>query len=180
MKQVLYILLLGTLIGCNSSKKPVVNAGQKQQIKEQIRTKEMTIIATWAYPLSNNVLNQLGLNNGLGAGNSGSRINLLGDNHTVTIHNDSIKGYLPYYGERRMGGGYNSSNAVTFNGIARDYKVTTNDKKKRTEINFTIADGTESYDVHLEIYTTGRASIALNSTHRTSIRYDGELVLDND
>jgi len=146
-------------------------------IEQAVEDHNLSITATWAYPLANNVLNQLAVNNGLGAGNSGSRINLIGNENFLNIHNDSVSAYLPYYGERRLGGGYNSSNGVEFSGIPKKYQVTTDQQKKRSEISFSISNNSETYEVFIELFANKKVQISVNSAHRTSIRYDGVLNL---
>lgn len=180
MKNLLYLLLLSSLFACTSTQKNAMSEAQAARVQELISTKNLLIHATWAYPQADNVLNQLAANNGLGTGNTAGRISLLDNNNTFRLKNDTARAYLPFFGERRLSGGYNSSNAVDFDGRVVDFKSEINTKKKRTELSFDIQETGETYEVYIEIYHSGRASISVNSAHRSYIRYDGVLVLDEE
>lgn len=179
MKNVLFLVLLCSLASCSSTKTSPAREAQAARVQELINNKKININAVWAHPQPDNVLNQLGANNLLGAGNTAGRIYLLGSSQTFKLINDSAQVYLPFYGERRLSGGYNSSNAVEFSGPVTDFKSEKNEKKKRTELSFTAQETGENYNVNIDIYDSGRASIVVNSTHRSFIRYEGELLLDN-
>tara|TARA_R110002012_G_scaffold9716_4_gene45053 strand:- start:29800 stop:30405 length:606 start_codon:yes stop_codon:yes gene_type:complete len=180
-KYIIIIPFLILAIACKT-KQPMTqqDLATASRVQELIENRKIDITATWAYPLASNVLNQLAVNNGLGAGNSGSRINLLGNGNFLKIHNDSVSAYLPYYGERRMGGGYNTSNGVEFSGIPKSFEITKDKKTDRTEMKFSISQDAETYEVFIEFFNTKKVQISVNSVQRSSIRYDGFMDLDTE
>ncbi len=167
------------LTSCGSKQ---VSTGENKQNQElvnsKIAQKDFKIDATWAYPLASNTLNQLGANNGLGVGNNGSRINLQGNSDYLKIENDSAYGDLSYFGERRFSGGYNTPNGILFRNRLEDYSATFNEKKQRHEISFRVSHQTESFDINLDVYSSGNSHITVSSAYRTTIKYDGNIAIE--
>ncbi|WP_299122976.1 DUF4251 domain-containing protein [uncultured Winogradskyella sp.] len=123
------------------------------------------------------VINSLMLRN---TGNNASRIDLSGDGNFIEIKNDSIKGYLPFFGEQRISSGRygGTDTAIQFEGLAKDYEKSIIDKKKKLEIEFTTnhkGDNSERYDVRLEIFPNKRVMVSITPTYRTIMRYSGRL-----
>lgn len=149
---------------------------QRQEFKQLISNGRFEMVADWARPLTTNNLNQISNAGILPNGSTSNRINLIGNSNYFRMKGDSVEAYLPYFGERQMGGGYgSSSNAITFNGLARDLEIAPLDDDTGYKIEFTIAEGTETYQVHSELYPSMRSDLRINSNQRFPIRYDGKV-----
>jgi hypothetical protein len=86
---------------------------------------------------------------------------------------DSISAYLPYFGERRVSGGYGANTDISFNGRVKGYEIVRDSLKHTYKIDFRMEQNTEVYDVHLTVFPSRNANLSLNSTQRSTIRYDG-------
>lgn len=173
---ILIIVTMLFLVSCkNIEPLSAETQAQAQQMHEKITQQQLSIAATWAYPQANSTLNQLAINSGLGSGNTSTRISLAGNGDFLKIHKDSVSAYLPYYGERRISGGYNTESGIKFDGVPREYTVVYNEQKGRSEINFSISQGTESFQLYIDVYPNGNAQFSVSSSHRTNIRFDGAL-----
>lgn len=180
MRYLTIILYLLIFTSCASVAVPTAQEELEQAIiTQKIEQRDLRVNVTWAYPQGDNVINQLSINNGLGLGNTTGRIQLEGSGSYLAITKDSVRAYIPYYGERRIVSGLNVTNAIEFSGVPDTYELDYNEKKKRSEISFTVDGGNEQYDVQVEIFNSNRVRIAVNSTHRVFIRYDGTLAIDD-
>ncbi len=113
-------------------------------------------------------------------GNSASRINVQGNGNFIQVQDDTVEGYLPYFGEQRQGGGrYGASdNGILFDNAPEEYKVFRDKKSGMPMITFTTHNKNhraESYDVNIAVSTNKRVVVNISSTHRSSIRYIGSL-----
>ena len=168
--------ILFTLYSCSGTK--TISQEDKNnlvKVEELLNTKRFSVEAQWAYPLTTGSLTQLANAGLLGNGNNVSRINLLGNANFLRIKNDSIHMYLPYYGERRVGGGYNSSNAVEAKNVINDYKIEDHPKKNAKVISFNVYQKTEMFNVIITTFSNKKTNIVVNSNQRSNIRYDGDL-----
>ncbi|MFT4830735.1 MAG: hypothetical protein ACI815_000371 [Psychroserpens sp.] len=174
---ILTLLMLAILIGCGTSSKTVSSAAQIQQLEDLVASKSFQIQSDWAMPLMTNSLNSISNAGLLPAGSSGSQISLIGNSNFLMLEGDTISAYLPYFGERQMGGGYSTTdNAIQFKGIPEKYEVTKNEKTQSKEISFNIDNRTESFRVFITLSPNFSSTINVNSSHRFSIRYKGEVV----
>ncbi|WP_179019532.1 DUF4251 domain-containing protein [Winogradskyella forsetii] len=113
-------------------------------------------------------------------GNTASRIDVMGDGHFISIQNDSVKGDLPFFGERRLSAGpYGGRNGgIAFEGLPGNYEKNLNKKKRKLEIKFTISQNgepSEHYEVNLDIFPNKNATININSNFKTNMGYSGTL-----
>lgn len=153
------------------------NKNDLNKVQELLDTKQFSLEAQWAYPLTTGSLTQLANAGLLGNGNNASRINLQGNLNFIRIKNDSIHMYLPYYGERRVGGGYNTNNAVEARNVIQNYEVKDHSKKNAKVITFDVSKKTEHYNVTITTFSNKSTSIIVNSNQRASIRYGGDLAV---
>lgn len=163
--------------GCFSSKTNVSTVNDKA-LEELVKTKSFEITSEWAQPHITSGMNSIANTGLLPTGSSISNISLIGNSNYLRINKDSVSGYLPYYGERQMGGRYGSiSTAIQFDGIPKDYEIKKG-KKEGYEIQFSIADKnnpTENYKVYIQLFQSLSSSININSSHRFFIRYKGRV-----
>lgn len=172
----LFIAITFALCSCSGTK--TVSEQDKNnlvKVTELLDSKHFSVEAQWAYPLTTGSLTQLANAGLLGNGNNASRINLQGNSNFLRIKNDSVHMYLPYYGERRVGGGYNSNNGVEARNVMSNYEVKDHSKKNAKVITFNVSEKTETYNIIITTFSNKSTNIVVNSNQRASIRYNGEL-----
>lgn len=94
------------------------------------------------------------------------------DNY-VRVQKDSTQGFLPYFGEIRLGGGYGEGSAIEFDSEIRDYKVKTKRNGKGIIVTFNTKSPHERFDFTLFITKSKSTSVVVKSAHRSSITYYG-------
>lgn len=172
-----YIVLLFFifLTGCASAPKQV-SPEKYQEFEKLVLNKNYTINSNWAYPMASNSLNQL-QNTGLfPIGSNASTIDVSGTSNYFTIKNDSIFADLPYFGERQMGGNYNSSDIGINIKSPLENVISEKDKNGNYIIKLSAKDSknhTESYRITARLFQNNTTSIFINSSHRTPIQFRG-------
>ena len=170
-----YVLLICLYIfcGCKTSK---VDASPKQiQLqKDMAEATTFKITSNWANPIATTSMNALSNSGLLQPGNTASRINIGSNNNLLIMEGPNVEVYLPFFGERRVGGGYNtSSGGIEYKGDVEKLNVEYNEKRKLYQISFVMKENTESYDVTIDLFQNLTTRINIDSSHRTSISYDG-------
>jgi len=180
--KIIYGLLLIFLIGsCKSQiteSEKLIRDDELNKLVEQIEEGTYQIKMATAFPLNTSAIN--GVLNGvlIASGDSASRIDLTDRNDFIELDDDAIiKGELSYYGERRIAGGnYGDQNTgISFKAVPTDYKSIINYEKGYLDIDYDISNQTESFNVSIDLYVDGNATISISSSHRSSIRYAGKL-----
>lgn len=178
MKTVSRTLLLFSLIlltACGASNKIVAPSAQSRALDEMVANKQFKFDAEWVRPIATNSLNNI-INNGmLPPGNNAGQINILGNGNYFKMEGDSVSADLPYFGERQMGGGYDSEVGIKFDGIAEDLKIEKDEARQRYDIRFLIRKKSEVYRVQLEIFPGLKGNMSILSSHRFSIRFEGKV-----
>lgn len=174
MKRV--ILSLSLLLFCAWSCSTSKNAATDEDIKalkDLVDSKAFTIESDWANPQVTSATQQV-LNSGiLEPGSNAGGINLIGNSNFLTISGDSIKSYLPYFGERQMNVGYGGEdNAIQLDGLLENYSV---EEKKNNSylIRFNAKSNSESFQVYITLFSNMNSDIRINSNTRFSIGYRG-------
>ncbi|MGS2761751.1 DUF4251 domain-containing protein [Sinomicrobium sp. M5D2P9] len=166
------LLLLVVICSCGGSKNTVSTPGDMGELDTLVKQKKFRIVNNWANPMVTNAMMSVG--DLLGPQNNIQRINLMGNSNYLDIKGDSVKAYLPYFGERQMGGGYNmDGEAIQFDQKAADMNVEYIEDKKRYRIKFKANKNSESFNIILEIYANRKTNLMVNSTQRNPIRYEG-------
>ncbi|WP_304197046.1 DUF4251 domain-containing protein [Flavobacterium alvei] len=103
----------------------------------------------------------------------GARIVNLTSDYTVEYHPDLIKSYLPFAGRGYSGIGYGGDDGMKFEGKPTVYTV---EKTKKAYVIKTDVKGKQdSFSMMLTVYFEGSATLSINSNHRSSISYDGDI-----
>jgi len=166
------LLLFAVICSCSGSKNTVSGPKNMGALDSLVQQKEFRIVNNWANPMVTNAM--MNLSDLLGPQNNIQRINLMGNPSYLDIKGDSVKAYLPYFGERQMGGGYNmDGEAIQFDQEAADMKMEYIKAKERYRIRFKANKNSESFNVILEIYANRKTNLMINSTQRNPIRYEG-------
>ena len=176
------VCILSTLTYCKTSEMSSSTLLSESKIEKVISNKDFEMQMQWANPLNTMALNSV-LQSGLFLpGNNGSQINLIGNGNYFRMQGDTISAYLPFYGERRLGGGFGRNAQIEFKDVVQDLEVRQNNKKKRFELKFSINDmnhPNENYQVYLELYANKRGILNINSSDRTVISYSGTIKSKN-
>lgn len=169
-------LLLLIIWACGSSSKMMEPTTESRKLDEMIDQKSFEIVSEWAMPQMTNSMNSISNAGLFPPGSAGSRITLIGNPNYLRVSGDSVSAYLPYYGERQMGGGYNNTTtAIKFKGIPKDFEITKDTKDQSYAVHFEINDKTENYNVNLKLFPNLKGSINVNSSQRFQIRYSGDV-----
>jgi len=151
--------------------KSTATAAEVNELKKIISNNNFTFIADTAMPMP--IGNVQGIENLLPAGSSLANINLTGNPNFLIIKNDSIHLDMPYFGERRMGGGYNSDNGLNFEGKFKDVEIDYNDKKKNYRLKYVVTSNQEMLTLTLTMFVNNYGSLNIISSQRNSINYRG-------
>lgn len=166
------------LTSCGSNKNSSRSGSQEKynSLSQWVEDKEYTIVSDWANPLGGgqvslygNYINLGRLVNPSGAG----RINLIGNPNELSINKDSVRMYLPYFGEVQVLKNYGGRGGFNVEGLVSDYEVKRDDEKREINIDFEINDESENLQVSIQLFGNGNSRIILNSAYRNSISYDG-------
>ncbi len=174
MKKFICLLLgAGLLLGCGTSKE-LASATGSSELRDLINSQNLEFRAEWANPMASQGLYAISNAGLLPPGSNVGAIQITGTNNFLKMQGDTITANLPYFGERRLGGGgYGGNTGIEFNGVPNAYQQTYDAEKNRLEISFEIGDKTEDYDVRLTIFPNKTAGLSVNSSQRNSIRYTG-------
>lgn len=171
----LWIIALLLLLGCSGTSKVSYTPEGIASFRDLVGKKSFKFIAETANPTMTTGINAVA-NAGLWPpGSTVSNIMLQGNNDYLEVHGDSISADLPYFGERQMGGGYDSNTGIRFNDVPSNYKEEYDASKNEMRITFTITENLESYRVTLTAFPNKRTTVIINSAQRFPIRYLGEI-----
>lgn len=180
MKYVMFIVMSMFTLGCSNSKSYTAQEDRAyQQLKELVASQNFEVTSHTARPMASTAFIQVTNSNILGLGNSATNINLIGNANSLKVMGDTIKAYLPFYGEQFFGGnpGINN-NGIEFNDMPEDYQVKLNDSKHIVEISFKIRDefrGNERYDINMTLFPNNTSTINVQSTSRSNIEFLGNV-----
>lgn len=171
MKNCIYIFLFTSfLIGCASKK--LNTTDNVSLLKQAVSESRFEIVAVSANPVA--FANVQGLQNLLPIGSNLGNINLIGIENYFKVINNDLYIELPYYGEQRISRGYNSKNVgFSVKRKAESTKIKFDSKKRKYQINYRIKGKDENLDISLVLFSNKKATININSSHRTSISYYG-------
>lgn len=167
-------LSLILMVSCAASSKATPE--QKAALDKMVSEKQMEIRALWAQPMASQGLTSIANAGLLPPGSTASRIDVSSSGGYLRIVGDSVMADLPYYGERRMGGGYNTRDVgVKFNGVPEEFSSEYITKSEGYTIKFNINNGTEVFQVVAQLFPNQNALLTIASSHRTNIWYQGNL-----
>lgn len=133
-----------------------------------------------AYPFMTAATSQVTNSLMRNTGNTANRIDVSADNNYIKIENDSVTGYLPFFGERRLNSGtYGSSDvSIQFEEPIKNLTKEINANKGRLELEFRAkqkGNDNEKYEIKINIFPNKNISVDISPLFRTFMRYDGEL-----
>jgi hypothetical protein len=164
------------MVSCGSTSSVEEDSNKIQFLTKTVEEAHFEIASNWAFPLMSQGLNSVANAGLFMPGSNASRIDLMGNANYLKVIGDSVSVSLPYFGERRMGGGYgNSDNGISFDGIPDTYSIQWDEKKNRYRIELDVRQKTETLQFNITLFPSLKADINVNSTHRTSIQYSGDI-----
>ncbi|MFT7084049.1 MAG: hypothetical protein ACJAT0_002546 [Nonlabens sp.] len=175
MKFITYFLLLVLLLVFSSCKSSFTEEDRTKLItlQNQIKEQSFEFKANAVIPFNTQALNSVANDLLIRTGNSTARIHVQGDNYTLKIGEKQAVFALPFYGERRIGGGYTNDTGFNFTAVIKDLTSTMNEKKGYISYEFRANNKTETLDIELQFYSPNTVKLSINSSHRTSMKYDG-------
>lgn len=162
-------------MGCGSTSKTVGAMEKAKALDAMVANRSFEIVADWAYPQVTSAMNSISNSGILGPGNTTSRIDLMGSGNYLKMQGDTVSAFLPYFGERQMGGGFGANSGIEFKGIPNDLEITPNTKDQSYRITFNIRDQSESYNLNMMLYPDLSSRINVTSSQRNYIRYEGRV-----
>ena len=172
----LIITALVLVHSCGSSKDRITDE-DRAQLEAIIAKDVFHIESQWAYPQNVSAISNTGL---LPPESGAGNINLIGNYNFFKKNGDSIAVELPFFGIRQLGGTYDTDNVgYRFKGIPDEAEYSYKKGKGLHQYQFEVNNNTENLQFYIKIFANLRAEIRVNSTHRSSIRYRGNLVLQD-
>lgn len=169
-------LLIVLLYSCASTSRRSTAGPGMEALGERVSSRSYEIQATWAFPLMTQGITQVANSGLLMPGSNANRIDLMGNSNYFRVEGDSVLINLPYFGERQIGGGYgNTDVGINFEGVPLSYELKKEEKQDRFTAEIRVRDEIETLVINLFLFPSGKADINVNSTHRSSIRYTGDL-----
>ncbi|WP_299113682.1 DUF4251 domain-containing protein [uncultured Winogradskyella sp.] len=181
LKLVFCVGVLGLMWTCKSAKAVERKANELKTLEQLSEQNNYRIDVQVAFPFNTQattqVLNALLIQN---TGNTPNRIDVGGNGNYIEIRKDSIKGNLPFFGERRINAGsYGATEGgITFNDKLEDFTKLVNADKGKLILKFKTQQkngGTDNYDVVIEIFPNKNSIISVTPTYKTYMRYSGLL-----
>ncbi len=153
MRIILFIASI-FLISCGTTQ-TITEESQMSEVKQWAMDKNFTIESEWAFPLR------------------GNQINLIGNPNYLTVKQDTVSAFLPFFGQRQSGNIMNNEGGIKFEGAPEAYQMIYNQKKQSSVITFKISEKGEHYQVTLTLYDNKNSTININSSQRDLMRYEG-------
>ncbi|WP_051286103.1 DUF4251 domain-containing protein [Salinimicrobium terrae] len=146
------------LTSCGSFQRDSSNSIEYIQMLEKVQDLEFEIENEWANPMKYR------------------RVNLLGNPNHIKFEGDSVKVYLPFFGERQFGGGYGSDEgAIQYEGPLKDLRIEERPRKNQIRIFFEGSNDSENLDFSVIVFPNGKTTTLVNSSQRDQINYEGKI-----
>ncbi|WP_461532659.1 DUF4251 domain-containing protein [Sinomicrobium sp.] len=178
MKHLFYFfgLLVVLSVFCLSSCGGVKNVSPQDMaaLDSLIRSKEFRVESEWANPMVTMAMMKMG--DILGPQNSIQRVSLIGNPNYLEIRGDSVSARLPYFGERKTGGGYDpDGEGIKFDQKISEMDIEFIDAKKMYRISFDARQRSELYNITLEVFSNKKTNMVVNSSERSLIGFEGSI-----
>jgi hypothetical protein len=127
-----------------------------REITQKVQAKDFTVVVNYANPMRWKQM-------------------YLTSEYDLRIRNDSAFAYLPYFGvaySAPYGGG---EGGIKFAEPMKDYSMMTAKKKGSWDIHFKVRGKEDVYEININIFNNGSATITVNSVNRDAIYFSGEV-----
>lgn len=154
--KILLLFFISISMSCGGAKNSTEQENY-EQLSNMVNNQRFEIENQWANPMR------------------GGMVNLLGNPNYLIFSKDSVDVYLPYFGERQMGGGYgNREGGIVFKGVPEEVNIIENREEKNITLRFRGQQGNEDLRFIVVLYPDGGANTSVNSSQRDAISYRGE------
>ncbi|OIQ41352.1 MAG: hypothetical protein BM563_01315 [Bacteroidetes bacterium MedPE-SWsnd-G1] len=168
MKKVFLILLSFSVFGLQT-----INAQSKKELKQQQKEKEYNatkkIIESGDFVFVPDWVNT----------QKGRRVNIAGDGNTLKFEGVKTTADLPFFGVSQTSH-YNGNGGITFKNPDTEFSTEYNDKKFKVIIKFKATEKSETFDIQMEVFSNGNATVRISSSSRNSISYNGKVTPSED
>jgi len=173
MRILLYFICASLITACGSSRE--YTAAELAHLEKAVSTPQFTFTAQWANPLDADATQILNALRPAGGGAvAGNRIRLDSGVYTLKLEGEELEVDLPYFGTRQISSGkYPTDSGIQAKGPYKDFRIKSSKKSHQRNLSLQVSDATESYNISLQLFAGGTASITVNSSHRQSISYNG-------
>ncbi|WP_149303102.1 DUF4251 domain-containing protein [Pareuzebyella sediminis] len=176
LERLILLTFVSLLWSCGATQKGKITMAQKNKLDSLVAQKSYVFNANQALPLMTNSMNSLANAGFFPPGSLPNQVNLTGNGNYVKVLGDSLSADLPYFGERQMGGGYNTEGSgITFKGNAERYEAKFDKKNQRYDVQFRIRNKMEMFNVRLMLFPNMTGSMSISSNQRFAIRYNGKI-----
>lgn len=173
IKNILGVIIVCVLaFGCSSTKKVI---DTNPELDSMIEQESFAFAVKFVEPQVTAALASIGNSGLLAPGNTISRIDVTGSGYFLKLNGELVSADMPYYGERQMGGGYNSDTGIKFNGTTKNLKIVKDEDKKSYKITFNVAKSAENYFFTIDVTAALNTTVWVQSSHRNRIRYLGKI-----
>ena len=171
---IIFCILLTLLHSCGSTKNSL-DTKATENFTNLIKDRSFEFTADWANPMATQGLNAISNAGLLPPGSNAGSIQINGTANLLKVKGDSVMANLPYYGERRFGGGYGSNTGIEFEGIPKNYTEDYDTDKQQYNISFLMDKKMENYNVNIFVFPNKTATVTVTSNQRNTIRYQGHV-----
>ena len=149
----LFTFLIFTLVSCQPVKNDNTFQLTSEQLGIKISSKKFSFKPTLALPTG------------------GKSVPLTSGEYSLDITDDTIKADLPYYGRAYSAPYPGESGGVSF--VSTDFNYQSTGTTSKQKVLIKIKDNRRHYNLSLEIWNTGKASLQVRENERSSIFYTG-------
>ncbi len=183
IRNFLYLIGLFSLLwSCKTNQiaKAEAKANDLEILDSLYAKKDYYVKINVAYPFTSTATTQVANALLRNTGDNINRIDVRGDGNFIKIQNDTVSGYLPFFGESRTSSGaYGGTDlAIQFDELLKDLTKKINTDKGKLELEFSAKqkrNNNEKYEVSIDIYPNEKVSVNIRPVHKTVMRYDGQL-----
>lgn len=168
------LMIVAMVSSCGAAKEAGMTSRSEAFVDSLMQSKAFKVVNQWALPTMSSSMMKLASSGIMGPGNSGQRIELSGNANFLKFKGDSVHAFLPYFGVRQMGGGYNTDGeGISFDQVAEDLEYKYDRIKERYLIKFKANNGAESFELTLYVFPNKKTTLLVSSSQRDMIRYEG-------
>jgi hypothetical protein len=140
-----------------SERKEEKRLDKQIQIETIVNTKEFVFIPRIALP-------------------SGMRsVNLSTSQYNIKFRHDFIESYMPFFGRAYSGVGYGTDTGLNFKGQPQKFIV--EKKRKNFQIEVVVKGETDNFSLFLSVGSEGSASLSISSNNRSTMAFQGEMLV---
>jgi hypothetical protein len=97
------------------------------------------------------------------------------NSYSLKITDGKVNAHLPYFGREHSARSYGKDGGIEIDNVFSDCELEFYDSKRVVTIRCASEGESEKFDIILEVQKNGKARLIVNSVHRSSIHYHGEV-----